>query len=169
MSEPFLGEIRMFGFNWAPAHWAVCDGAVMPVNQHGALFSLLGNQFGGDGLNTFALPDFRGRTPVCPDQNSWLVQGQKGGAEAVALTTAEIPYHTHTLMASMEGGGQNVIGSNSVFCVGNEQMYSEADDLVAMNPNTCGLTGGGYPHYNIQPSLGVGFCIAMQGIYPSRN
>jgi microcystin-dependent protein len=169
MSDPFLGEIRMFGFNWPPVQWAVCDGQIMNIDQHGTLYSLLGVQFGGDGRTTFALPDFRGRTPVQPGSDV-LQQGQKGGYETVILAEPQLPQHTHILYADTETG-KNGIGDNSVFCASDssEPMYYEPQSLTPMNSGTCTTAGGGRGHYNIQPSIGVGFCIALNGIYPPRN
>ena len=141
----------------------------MNINQNPTLFSLMGTQFGGDGRTTFGLPDFRGRTPVQPGLDLFQ-QGQKGGYETVILTEDQLPQHTHILYATTETGG-NQIEDNSVFSTSNatEKMYHEPSSLTSMNSDTCVATGGGRGHYNIQPSLGVGFCISLFGAYPPRN
>ena len=167
MSDPFVGEIRMFGYDWAPRGWSQCNGALLPISQNQALFALLGTQFGGNGTTNFALPDLRSRTPMHSDGG--YPQGTYGGAEMVTLTVAQMPPHTHVLRASNEGNGSNSIGTNSVFNASKESSYHAASDLVAMNPGTGVAQGGSLPHGNIQPSLGIGFCIALQGIFPSRN
>lgn len=171
MSDPFIGEIRMFGFNWAPKNWALCNGALMQIKPNAALFSLLGTQFGGDGRATFGLPDFRGRMPLHPGSGNTrnYTQGQNGGSESVTLVNSNMPSHTHTMnavntVATAIGFPQPVVLAQS-----REPSYIPSGTPVAMNPATCGNTGGGQPHSNIQPSQCVGFCIALQGLFPSRN
>jgi microcystin-dependent protein len=168
MSDAFVGEIRMFGFNWAPKGWAACQGQILPVQQNAALFSLLGVQFGGDGQRTFGLPDFQGRMPVHVNQGSGLLQGQKGGSESVTLTSAQMPQHTHILSGDNEAGVV-VLKPQSVFANSGEPSYNSSGTLVPLNAGTCSPAGGGQAHSNIQPSLCVGFCIALTGYYPSRN
>lgn len=169
MSEPFLGEIRMFGFNWAPKNWAQCNGQIMGINQQQTLFSLLGTQFGGDGRTTFALPDFQSRAPMHSYPDMGYTQGVRGGYEQVTLTQEMMPTHTHTLKASVDQGGRNSLADSCVFHKGTEPNYHEPTKLVAMNAGTSTSVGSGQPHSNIQPSLGIGFCIALNGLYPSRN
>jgi len=170
MSDPFVGEIRMFGYDWAPRGWSQCNGALLPINQNQALFALLGTQFGGNGTTNFALPDLRSRTPMHSDGASGYVQGTYGGEEMVTLTVAQMPPHSHTVQATTGSGGSNVIGDNAVFgTTSSEKAFHAATNLVAMNPATSTPAGNGQAHGNIQPSLGVGFCIALQGLFPARN
>lgn len=168
MSDQFIGEIRMFGFNWAPKGWAACQGQLLPVNTNQALFSLLNVQFGGNGSTTFGLPDFQGRMPVHVNQASGLSQGQKGGSESVTLTSTQMPPHTHTLSGDNEAG-LVVLQPQSVFANSGEPSYNNSGTLVPLNSGTCSPVGGGQAHNNIQPSLCVGFCIALTGLYPARN
>lgn len=167
MSDPFVGEIRMFGYDWAPRGWSQCNGALLPISQNQALFALLGTQFGGNGTTNFALPDLRSRTPMHSDGG--YPQGTYGGAEMVTLTAAQMPAHSHTVQATTGGGGSNIIGDNAVFGTSGEQAFHGATNLVAMNPATSTQAGNSQAHGNIQPSLGIGFCIALQGLFPSRN
>ncbi len=167
MSDPFIGEIRMFGFNWAPRGWASCNGQILPIQQNAALYSLLSTQFGGDGKVNFGLPDFRGRMPLHP--GSGMSQGEKGGAETVAVSSTNVPPHTHTMVAVSTTGTQVVLQPPVVFAGSQEPTYIAAGTYVAMHPGTCSITGGSQPHNNIQPSLCIGFCIALSGMYPSRN
>lgn len=172
MSEPFLGEIRMVGFNFAPRGWASCDGALQSIAQNSALFALLGTQFGGDGMNTFGLPDLRGRFPMHQGQGPGLAprqMGDVGGEETVTLSSTEIPTHSHALRASTTGGNVGPAGgfpaadsSNTV------AVYSSASDTL-MNPGAIGTEGGSQPHQNLPPFQVVNFVIALQGIFPSRN
>lgn len=168
MSDPFVGEIRMFSFNWAPRGWASCNGQTLPIQQNAALYSLLGTQFGGNGSTNFCLPDFQGRMPVHVKQASGLAQGQKGGSESVTLTSTQMPQHTHTLSGANEAG-LVVLQPQSVFSNSGEPSYNNTGTLVPLNTGTCSTAGGGQAHSNIQPSLCVGFCIALTGVYPSRN
>jgi microcystin-dependent protein len=172
--EPFLGEIRTFPLDWAPYGWALCDGSSLPVSQNAALYSLLGNQYGGNNVN-FNLPDLRGRAAVNFAGNSVPV-GTKGGSETVALTAAQVPQHTHTVGA-VSAAGKNSgakahhIASAVTFGTSPQpvSLYStNASNLVALNPATVGITGGGAGHANVQPYLVLGYFIAKQGIYPMR-
>lgn len=176
MSEPFLGEIRMFGFNFPPRGWSKCDGALLPINQHGPLYSLLGTAYGGDGRTTFGLPDMRGRVPV--HESSEFVRGQKGGAEMVVLNTNQLPAHTHAAMGTTAVGdalsGYTTRGLATSSDV-NDPIYrtpdsGTAEQLVEMNDGV--ITpgeGGGQPHNNVQPINVINFSIALEGLFPPRN
>lgn len=166
MSEPFLGEIRPFGFNFAPRGWAACDGQVLPILQNQALFSLLGTTYGGDGRTTFALPDLRGRAAMHVGASN--PQGQSAGSETVQLTINQIPSHTHSVSCSNAAGNQ--AGPAGGFWAQDNQsykLYSNSSDS-ALAAGAVGAVGG-QPHPNLQPYLCVNFCIALQGIFPSRN
>lgn len=167
MSEPFLSEIRIFSFSYAPRSWALCNGQLLPINQNQALFSLLGTTYGGDGRVNFALPDLRGRAPIHFGNGHTL--GERAGEQAHTLTIAEIPTHTHILNASSTDGAlptpqNNYWGSNS------ERPYAaDNSPLVSMNPAGVTNTGGSQAHENMQPYLTLNFCIALQGIFPSQT
>lgn len=167
MAEPFLSEIRIFSFSFPPKGWAFCNGQLLPINQNQALFSLLGTTYGGNGQTTFALPDLRGRLPVHTAGN--FVLGQKAGAAVHTLTTSEMPQHKHLVNASSADGAlatpiNNFWGSNS------ERPYgADTANLTAMNAAGTANTGGSQPHENRMPYLALNFCIALQGLFPSRN
>jgi microcystin-dependent protein len=173
MSEPFLAEIRMVGFNFAPRGWAFCDGQILPINQNQSLYSLLGTTYGGDGRTTFQLPDLRGRTPVHVGDGVTL--GQKSGQENVTLGTAQMPQHQHAQVdrgvsyqarqnVPADVGGANWVAKKArrngaaIYAAGNH--VAMASDLPA---------GSSQGHTNMQPFLAVRFCIALQGLFPSRN
>jgi len=166
MAEPFLGEIRITSFSFAPQGWAVCNGQLLPINQNQALFALLGTQYGGDGRTTFALPDMRGRAALHADTG--FVQGQTGGEEAHALTSAEIPAHTH-----LQGSTDQAIGTNPANSVlaskprRGSNVYAPPANWVPLAGQ--GSSGGSQAHDNMQPFLTLNFVIALQGIFPSRN
>ncbi len=171
MAEPFLGEIRIFGFNFAPIGWAMCNGATMSIAQNTALFSLLGTTYGGNGVNTFALPNLQSRVPIHQGDGPGLspyVIGQTGGIENVTLTTGEMPAHSHPV-------GANAAAATSARPAGNVPArltvsgYGTPPDGTTMNASMIGTVGGSQPHPNVQPYLVVSFCIALQGIFPSRN
>ncbi|MCA9534297.1 MAG: phage tail protein [Myxococcales bacterium] len=166
MSEPFLAEIRMVGFNFAPRGWAFCDGQILPINQNQALFSLLGTTYGGDGRVTFALPDLRGRVPIHVASSHRI--GERGGQETVTLTLAQIPAHVHPLAAS-ENEGTSSDPSGRVLAHSRDDLYHAPTDLVPMHAAAGGAAGGGQPHENRQPYMALSFCIALQGLFPSRN
>jgi microcystin-dependent protein len=171
VAEPFLSEIRMMGFNFAPKGWALCNGQTLPINQNQALFSLLGTQYGGDGRTTFALPDLRGRVPI-HQGSGWLV-GQAGGASAHTLVQSEMPAHVHLTQADATvapevGGNQPGASKRLAGSVGGN-LYGPAANLVPLPAQAVGAVGGSQPHLNIQPSLVLTFCIALQGIFPSRT
>jgi microcystin-dependent protein len=166
MAEPFLSEIRIMSFSFAPKGWALCNGQLLPINQNQALFSLLGTTFGGDGRVNFALPDQRGRTPIHVGSGHTL--GEKGGEQAHTISIAELPTHTHLVMASSIATGGNNSPANR-FLGGANNAYHSASNLTAMNPGTVLNTGGSQAHLNMQPFLALTFCIALQGIFPSPN
>jgi microcystin-dependent protein len=173
--DPILGMIQLFGFGFAPRGWAVCDGSLMSIAQNTALFSLLGNQYGGDGKSTFALPDLRGRVPVGNGQGPGLSGnelGQTGGSENVTLQTSQIPAHTHQLLASSDAQSTGTPASNSLGSAGRGSganiFAPGANNLVPMASNT-GAAGGTQSHSNMQPYLVMNWCIAVEGIFPSRN
>lgn len=170
MAEPFLSEIRIMAFNFAPKGWAMCNGQLLPINQNQALFSLLGTTFGGDGRVNFALPDLRGRTPI--HVGSGHTNGERGGEQAHTLSIAELPTHTHVLSGSSTAADAAVPGGNLLAVVDNTTFgsaYTGAANLVAMNPAVIGNTGGSQAHLNMQPFLTLTFSIALQGIFPSPN
>jgi len=171
MSEPFLAEICIVGFNFAPRGWATCDGQILPINQNQSLFSLLGTTYGGDGRTSFALPELRGRTPIHVSTSHG--QGQKSGEEAHALGENEMPSHTHTLQASDANATQpgptgNLLARSSL---ASGQVYSTTSEVqdAPLSALAIADTGGGQGHNNMQPYLALNFLIALQGLFPSRN
>jgi microcystin-dependent protein len=166
MAEPFLSEIRLMSFGFAPKGWAMCNGQLLPINQNQALFSLLGTTFGGDGRTTFALPDFRGRVPIHVGNGHTL--GEKGGQDAVTLNIGNLPAHTHVLNGTTNNGTQLVPGGN-LLAKGATQIYAPPASLAAMNAASVTNVGGSQAHLNMQPYLTLTFCIALQGIFPSPN
>lgn len=168
MSDPFVAEIRIVPFNFAPRGWAFCDGQLLPIIQNTALFSLLGTTYGGDGRTTFALPNLQGGAAMHPGQGAGLTDrdlGESGGQVSVTLTTAEIPQHDHPLKVS-EGNANTGAPSNSVsLAIASTRMYGAAFDLEPM----AATTGAGQTHNNMQPYLVLNFIIALQGIFPPRS
>ena len=169
MAEPFLSEIRLMSFEFAPKGWALCNGQLLPINQNQALFSLLGTTFGGDGRVNFALPDLRGRTPIHVGSGHTL--GERGGEQAHTLSIPEIPTHTHVLNASATDGNAPVPSgpSGNVLARTVNQIYGPAGNLTSLSPATVMNVGGSQAHLNMQPFLTISFCIALQGIFPSPN
>lgn len=171
MADPFLGEIRMFPFQPVPAGWAPCDGALLPIAQNSALFSVLGTLYGGDGRTTFGLPDLTGRAPMGAGHGPGLTDrrhGEKSGVPEVALTAAQLPAHTHPAAAASDVADTNVPGPGvSLARSSGGALYHDAAD-VAMAPEAVSEVGGGDPHTNLQPYLALNPCIAVQGSYPSR-
>jgi len=166
MAEPFLSEIRIMSFNFAPKAWALCNGQLLPINQNQALFSLLGTTFGGDGRVNFALPDLRARTPLHEGGGHTL--GERGGEDAHTLTQQELPQHTHPVsVSSVASGGNNSPAGR--FLGGATNAYAAASNLTPMRAGTITNTGGSQAHSNDQPYLVLSFCIALQGIFPSQN
>lgn len=165
MAEPFVGEIRQFPFNYAPKGWAQCNGQLLPIQSNQALFSILGVTYGGNGINTFALPNLQGRVPVHPSDTITL--GQTSGEEAHTLTVNEIPQHTHQAIGGSDATASTPGGKTWGTPPG-EQSFAPAANAV-MSSNAIASSGGSQPHSNMQPYTVLNFCIALNGIYPSRN
>lgn len=181
MAQPFLGQIALFPYTFAPKGWAFCAGQLLPISQNTALFSLLGTFYGGDGKATFALPDLQGRVPVGPGQGPGLssyTQGEEAGIENVSLLSSELPSHNHTLFATTDGGATATASGNQLataqvgsihtgFTKGN--IYSSTAPNTSLAPTALSITGSGLPHNNLQPYLVLQYCVALQGVFPSRN
>ena len=176
MSEPFLSEIKMFGFNFAPRGWALCDGQILPINQNQSLFSLLGTTYGGDGRTSFALPDLRGRTPV--HFGNGFTQGQRAGEEGHTLQMNELPAHSHAAAATGDQGSDTNIAADTMGEPNNvlasrarrgRPIYSDPAGPTPMHAATVANAGGGQSHNNMQPYQVISFAIALQGLFPSRN
>ncbi|GAB3242655.1 phage tail protein [Nocardioides dilutus] len=168
MAEPFLSEIRLMSFVFAPKGWALCNGQLLPINQNQGLFSLLGTTFGGDGRVNFALPDLRGRAPIHVGSGHTL--GERGGEQAHTLSIAELPSHVHAWNARSSSGTANTPDASSLLASSTgDNAWGPASNLVAMSPGTVQNTGGSQAHLNMQPFLVLSFCIALQGIFPSPN
>ena len=165
MAEPFLSEIRVFSFNFAPKGWALCNGQFLPINQNQALFSLLGTTFGGNGQTTFALPNLQGRTPIHVGSGHTL--GEQGGQQSHSLSIAELPTHTHALQGSSSDGTVAIPNTALLAKAAPANPYSQPTNLVAMNSGSVTSVGGSQAHLNMQPFLTLNFCIALQGIFPS--
>jgi microcystin-dependent protein len=165
VAEPFLSEIRIMSFDFAPKGWAMCNGQLLPINQNQALFSLLGTTFGGDGRVNFALPDQRGRTPVHVGDGFTL--GERGGEQGHTLSQSEMPLHVHQAQAATVNSDINLPAGTNLAEAAN--LYSQPTGLVSMNPTTITNVGGSQAHLNMQPFLVLTFCIALQGIFPSPN
>ena len=173
MADPFLAEIRIFPFTFAPTGWAFCDGRLLPISQNTALFSLLGTYYGGDGKSTFALPDLQGNAAMHPGQGQGLSLrdlGEIGGAEAVTLLVSEMPIHNHTLMASAEEANDDDPAQATWANSPGVPLYQprNAGNFVNLAFQALPPAGGGLPHNNMQPYLTLNFCIALQGVYPAR-
>ena len=173
MSEPFLGEIKMVGFNFAPVGWALCNGQLLLISQNDALFNLIGTYYGGDGLNNFALPDLRSRVPIHAGQGNGLspyTLAQQAGAETVALSVTQMPAHNHLVACNTGGGNQASPANNypAVESTGTSLDYSNASNNT-MNAAMISNAGSGAAHANIQPVLCVNFIIALTGIFPSQS
>ncbi|HSW13535.1 MAG TPA: tail fiber protein [Solimonas sp.] len=169
MAEPFISEIRLFSFSFPPKSWALCNGQLLPINQNQALFSLLGTTYGGDGRVNFALPDLRGRVPMHVGGNHTL--GERAGAQAHTLSVDEMPAHVHNMMVSAEAAS-TANPANALPAITQVPVYrpgSGSIQLAGQEQTTVGSTGGQQAHLNLQPFLGLSFCIALQGIFPSRN
>ena len=168
-TEPFLGEIDVVSFNFAPKGWALCNGQSMAINQNQALFSLLGTTYGGNGQTTFNLPNFQGRTPVHIGGAGGFVQGQAGGEAAHTLILGEIPQHTHTAQQQPANASTGAPGNNLLAGVASFAYRNSLTNLTPLVPSTISNAGGSQPHNNQQPYLVLNFIIALQGIFPSRN
>lgn len=171
--DPFVAEIRIFAFNFAPKGWAFCNGQLLPISQNTALFSLLGTTYGGDGKSTFALPDLQGNAPMHPGQGPGLSPrdlGETGGSETVTLLETEVPAHSHTLSASAaDGTSQSPVGERLASGVGGVAHYAAPGNLTQLSPEAIAPVGGDQPHNNMQPYLTLKFCIALQGVFPPRS
>ncbi len=174
MADPFVAEIRIFPFNFAPKGWAWCDGQLMPISQNTALFSLLGTTYGGDGKSNFALPDLQGSAPMHPGQGPGLSLhdlGETGGSETVSLLESEIPAHSHTMKASVENATQGTLTPNITLASsvsGSLYQSNVNSNLVNMNFQALAPAGGNQPHNNMMPYLTLYFNIALQGVFPPR-
>lgn len=171
MSEPFIGEVRIFAGTFAPRGWALCNGQIISIAQNTALFSLLGTTFGGDGRTTFGLPDLGGRVPMHPGQGPGLTSrrlGEAGGATEVTLSEAQIPSHAHRLQTASAEADEDDPGGK-VMAATSEPMYASGVGTELLAAQAVGTTGGGQAHNNLQPYTVVQFIIALQGIYPSRS
>jgi len=178
MAEPFLSEIRMWGFSWAPRGWMHCDGAILPISQNQSLYSLIGVTFGGDGRTSFGIPDMRGRAPMHGIGGS-IQMGNMSGVENVSLTEAEMAAHSHPVNGTTNNADVNTFSSN-IFASGfqnvgrapkrvSRDMYGPASNLVSLNQGSISVNGAGAPHNNMQPSQVVNFCMAVTGVFPSRS
>jgi microcystin-dependent protein len=170
--DPFVAEIRIFPFNFAPKGWAFCDGQILPLSQNTALFSLLGTTYGGDGKSNFALPNMQGNAPMHPGQGPGLSLhdlGETGGSETVSLLESEIPSHSHTMMVSTQLALENSPVGQEAAQGDGINLYVAPGALVAMSDNALAPAGGDQPHNNMQPYLTLNFCIALQGVYPPRT
>jgi microcystin-dependent protein len=174
MADPFVAEIRIFGFNFAPKGWAFCNGQLLPLSQNTALFSLLGTTYGGDGKSTFALPDLEGRAPMHPGQGPGLSLhdlGETGGSETVTLLESEIPAHNHIGKAvNPPTANQDDASANVLLAtVTGANIYAAPNNLTPLAPEVLAPAGGDQPHNNLQPYLTLSFCIALQGVFPPRS
>ena len=165
MAEPFLSEIRIMSFNFAPKGWAMCNGQLLPINQNQPLFSLLGTTYGGDGRVNFALPDLRSRVPI--HMGSGHTLGERGGEQAHTLSISEIPTHTHTALASGDNATSLIAATNVLAAANN--VYTAPNNLTSLLPGTLANVGGSQAHLNMQPFLVLNFSIALQGIFPSQT
>jgi microcystin-dependent protein len=177
MSSPFVAEIRIFGFNFAPKGWAFCDGQLLPISQNTALFSLLGTTYGGDGKSNFALPNLQGSIPIQQGQGPGLSLydlGQMGGEDYVTLLTSEMPAHTHTARGDFDNNNATATSPNNAVPVNAGVGFktfsnSTTPQLAMMNPAMVSVAGGSQPHNNLMPYLTLNYCIAMQGVFPPRS
>ena len=175
MGQPFVGEIRMFGGNFAPAGWMTCDGQLLPISQYDTLFTLIGTTYGGDGQETFALPDLHGRVPIhngtSPVSGSSYTIGETGGSQTVTLTTQQLPSHNHAVTATTTGqtlSPLNAIPAQSLSTQSGTAIFDANAPAVNLTANTVGIGGGSQPHENMQPFLAITFIIAMFGIFPNQ-
>lgn len=172
--DPFVGEIKMFAGNFAPMGYAFCNGQLLPISQNTALFALLGTTYGGDGRTTFALPNLQGRAAMHPGAGPGLTArnlGEAGGDQALTLLSAQMPAHAHAAGCSSGGAGVKVAGGNIWANTGRsgDMVYSTNAPQTRMSPQALQPAGGSQPHNNVQPSLGLNFIIALQGVFPSRS
>jgi microcystin-dependent protein len=172
MADPFVGEIRLFGGNFAPVGWAFCNGALMAISQNDALYALLGTTYGGDGVNTFAVPNLQGRLPIHMGTGPGLspvVEGQAGGQETVTVITSQLPGHTHAISASTATGTKPGPGANLLAAGATTSIYTTNAANNSLNAASMAVAGNSQPHDNMQPYQCVTFIIALEGIFPSQN
>jgi microcystin-dependent protein len=166
VAESFLAEIQIMSFNFPPKGWAFCNGQLLPINQNQALFSLLGTTYGGNGQTNFALPNLQGRVPI--HEGAGFTLGETAGEQVHTLTQSELPMHTHAVQAST-GQGTQAGGNGAFLANGGSDIYVQSGPFATMNPGAVAAVGGSQAHENTQPYLALSFCIALQGIFPSRN
>lgn len=175
MADPFVAEIRIFPFNFAPTGWALCNGQLLSISQNTALFSLLGTTYGGNGQSNFALPNLQGSAPMHPGQGPGLSLhdlGETGGSETVTLLQSEIPFHSHTIRANNGDGIEPSPAGKVASAPGADRdlfWYKDGPPNALMKPDALGIAGGSFPHNNMMPYLTLNFCIALQGVYPPRS
>jgi microcystin-dependent protein len=176
MSQPYIGEIRMFGGNFAPAGWMLCQGQTIPISENDALFTLIGTTYGGDGQENFALPDLQGRTPM--HVGSGFILGQTAGVESVTLTVSQMPIHNHFVAAATSENGSNIPSQGTILAdegppgqstVFTYRPFDAANPVVQLSGASIGISGGNQPHENRQPLLAINFIISLFGIFPSQN
>jgi|SRR5882757_9578982 len=167
MGQPFIGEIRMFGGNFAPAGWMFCNGQLIPISENDALFTLIGTTYGGDGESTFALPNLIGRLPL--HQGNSFIIGQTGGTESVTLTAQQTPIHNHTMLATSNVSNQTDLANNVVAQSSTGKLYIEDTPTASLSNLAVSPVGGSQPHENMQPFLCISFIISMFGIFPSQT
>lgn len=170
--DPFVAEIRIFPFNFAPKGWAFCDGQLLPLSQNTALFSILGTTYGGNGKSNFALPDLQGRTPMQPEQGpglSYRELGEQTGSDTITLITPEIPSHNHSMVMSTTLGTTKSPANNRIGQSDGASVFTSSVPNVSMASNSIAPAGADQPHNNMQPYLTVYFCIALQGVFPPRT
>jgi microcystin-dependent protein len=170
VSNPFLGEVRMLGFGFAPRGWALCNGALLGITQYTALFSLLGTQYGGNGTTNFALPNLQGRVPIHRSQDGTYLQGQIGGEEQVSLSQSTMAMHSHALFGTATAGNVKVTsGALAASSVATDYYYSPPTNPIQLNTASINPIGGGQAHPNLQPFQVISYCIALTGVFPSRG
>jgi microcystin-dependent protein len=175
MSGPFIGQIAAVGFNFAPVGWALCNGALLSITENPVLYTLIGAKYGGDGVQTFALPDLQGRVPVHQGTGPGLSNyafGKSGGVEGVTLSAAQMPAHTHAMMASTQAGTTNTPGGTLALGTAETPIpiYASAGSSpTTLAPAAVAMAGSSAPHDNLQPYVGITYIIALEGIYPSQN
>jgi len=165
MGQPYIGEIRIFAGNYAPAGWMFCEGQTLPISEFDTLFTLIGTTYGGDGESDFMLPDLRGRIPM--HQGNGFVAAEQGGAEEITLTNQQMPVHTHAFLASASGGTLNSPANALTAASSTIDLYRETSPSVALAPNAIGPVGGQQPHTNFQPYLCLNYILSLYGIFPS--
>lgn len=167
MAQPYVGEIRIFAGNFAPAGWMFCDGQLLPISENETLFNLIGTTYGGDGQNTFALPDLRGRIPI--HMGNGFTLAESGGTETVTLTVSQIPAHSHVPLCNSAAGSSDTPSNNFWAAATGATNYDNSAPGLAMAPATIGSAGGSQPHDNMVPFLGLNFIISLFGIFPSQS